>query len=236
MLQGTLEGLHRYYYKKKRLLLWRYIHFRDNLILQEKKWRRNIEEQIDYAYCSTWDITDKDYILEEYKRIRLGEDTPNQITRKIERFYNDQTVYFEKGYRHFEPENCVRTIDQITDEHLTQITQLATGRSFVTMGYISQGTGTTDPDRTDTTLQTEVIRRPILADGGYIDFLGHNEMYGLIFAFDQPSILCSESGLHSTSSATTDIMACRNKFSPALNHSINSNAISINVVIQHRAF
>ena len=238
MLSGTYSGLQRYIEKRQRLFRWKYQYILDNFKYGFKKWRFNLVDHIDQVYCSTWDKADKDLILEEYKQIRLGETTPNQITRKIERFYNDQTVYFDKRPIRFEPQECVRTLDQITDNALTWLTQMHAGRSQILMSHISQGTGTTTPDRTDTTLETEVIRRPILEDGGYIDFLGHNELYGLIFSFDQANINCSESGLHNTGDITdpTDVMYCRNKFSPALVHTKNSNAISINIVIQHRAF
>ena len=236
VLRGTFAGWQRYLEKKRRIWRWQWEALKGNLTLQRKMDRLNRMGHVDYAYCSLWPVEDKDYILEEYKRIRLGEDTPNQITRKIDRFYNDQTVYYEKGYKRFEPQECTKTIDIITDEYLTYLTQRNVGRAGTIMQYISQGTGTDTPDSTDTALTTEVLRRHILDNGGYIDFLGHSELYGLIFTFSQSTIDCSESGLHNTNSASTDIMMCRNKYNPVLAHVVNVNAISINLVINHRAF
>jgi len=236
VLKGTFDGLQRYLFAKRRMMLWRWQGIKGELMLQRKRWRLNLADHIDYAYASLWDKSDQADILDEYKRIRLGELLPNSIIRKINRAYNDQTVYFESRFKRFEPSEVVKTIDQITDDALTWMTQMHVGRSQVLMGYVTQGTGTQDPDRTDTGLQTEVIRKHILDNGGYIDFLGHNELYGLIFPFDQASIACSEAGLHNTNDPTTDVTYCRNKFSPALSHTINVNAISLNFVIQHRAF
>lgn len=231
-----LQGLERYIHHRKKLLRWQYIHARELLKFGFKKWRANICEHVDTSYCSLWDIADKDLILNEYRLISQRKLLPNSITDKLERFYSDQTVLYENSFRRFEPQQCVKTIDQITDEYLTNMVQMHAGRTQVIMGYISLGTGTTTPDRTDTELGLEVTRKNILDEGGYIDFYGHNELYGLIFPFSQADITCTESGLHNTDSATTDIMACRNKYSPGLVHTQNSNAISINLVIQHRAF
>jgi hypothetical protein len=236
MLKGTFDGLQRYFALRKKLLVYQLNSWRLERELQRKRNRLNIADTIDYAYAALWPVEDKDLILEEYKRIRLGESLPTEITRKIERYFNDQTVYYEGSYKRFEPLQCVKTIDQILDEGLSWMTQMHVGRSQVLMGYISQGTDTTDPDRTDTELGAEVVRENIIDKGGYIDFLGHNELYGLIFAFDQADIECAESGLHNTDDPATDITLCHNKYNPALSHQANANAISINIVIQHRGF
>jgi len=185
---------------------------------------------MDYCYASLWDKSDNGLIQYEYR------DGP-AVWDKLKRFYNDQTVYFTKVRKRFEPLDIRLCIDQITDDALFWMVDIHTGRSNETPRYISVGTSTTTPDRTDHQLVAEIDRQPILDTGGYIDTLGHNELYGILFPFAQANILCAEAGLHLNSDATSgDLMICRNKFNPALQHDANQNALGINICIQHRAF
>jgi len=239
MLKGTLNGLNRlnnFLAIKRKKRLWTMRDVYNNLRYNTKLWVQNRVNQVDISYLSLWPRGDFEYIAREYRKIALGEILPDQITRKIARYYNDQSVYYESGFRKFEPLEVVKNIDQITDEYLTYLMQLHLGRTRQTMSYISIGTGTDPPDRTDVGLQTEVRRYHILNSGGYADFLGHNELYGLVTPFSDATIVCSEAGLHTVKSTTADVTCCRNTFSPALTHTKDQDALGINIVIQHRAF
>lgn len=239
MLAGTLNGLNRlnnFLALKRKKKLWTLRDVYYNLRYDVRKWYQNRINHVDISYLSLWPRGDYDYIAREYRKIQLGEILPDQITRKIQRYYNDQTVYYETGLKHFEPLEVTKKIDQITDEYLNYLMLLHLGRTRQTLGYISIGTGTDPPDRTDTGLQTEVRRYHILNSGGYADFLGHNELYGLVTPFADSTITCSEAGLHTVKSTSVDVTACRNTFSPALTHTKDQDALGINIVIQHRAF
>jgi len=221
------------------LLKWQWRNWREQLKRGSLKWRFNVVGHLDTSYASLWDISNKPFICEEYRRIRAGLLNPKAIIDKLERYYQDKTVYFETGiFRQFEPYDCRKTIDQITDDALTWMVKTHLQKDSSAPRYISVGTGTSTPDRTDHQLDVEVERTHILNHGGHTDALGHMELYGLLFDFAQADIDCTESGLHTTNSKlnTSDIMICRNKYNPALNHDHDQNALGINVCIQHRAF
>lgn len=239
MLEGTLNGLQRlnnFLAIKRKKRLWTMRDVYNNLRYDVKKWYANRVEHVDISYLSLWAREDWPYISREYRKIALGEILPDQITRKIQRYYNDQSVYYETGFRKFEPLQVTKKVDQILDEYLTYLMRLHIGQTRATMSYISIGTDGRAPDRTDVNLYAQVRRYHILSSGGYIDFLGHNELYGLITPFTDPTIVCAESGLHTAKDPNADKTACRNTYSPAITHTQNQDALGVNIVIQHRAF
>jgi hypothetical protein len=234
--QGTFQGLQRYYAKKKRLYTWRLEGLKLRFKLGKALWRANLFDSIDQSYLTLWDRSLYPLIKEEYRLIQTGIVRPDNITNKLERHWYDKTVYFENTGIRFEPTEQRKTLDQILDEAITFFVKEHVGVVNDIFDHISIGTGTSEPSSADEDLEAEVLRLPIIENGGYIDYLGHNEQYGLIFPFTQGNDTITESGLHSSNDANTDITYCRNTYSPGLIHTINSDAIGVNIIIQHRAF
>jgi len=197
---------------------------------------KNFSLAIDQSYCAVWDYHDLISIQREYDLIRNRLIPPNTLSDKLKRYWQDQTVYFQNSTRYFEPLDLRRTIDKITNEYLSTMVKIHTGNSSDFPDYIGVGTDNTTAKESDTDLVAELSRLNLIDSGGFADFAGHTEFYGVLFPFNQGTTDIGESGLMIGLDPTADILVCRNTYNPKLHHDANNDAIGVNVNIQHRGF
>ena len=122
-----------------------------------------------------WDVTDLDFILNQYKRINMCRRKPEKLKLIAElesitdRAYSDQTIYDDVAKKPRKPIDIIIKDDRMTLGGMARCADLITGESEQYFAYFMVGRGTTPPDVSDWKLDDEVARTDT---GGSDSFLG----------------------------------------------------------------
>lgn len=204
-------------------------------ILQNKV-ERNIVVKYDRGYGASWSLSDEENIRKDFLRIQNGTLDPHVFINRLDRFHNDQTVWLDKTRKYFEPLKVGIRDDKVVNEGLTRFAEYASGISIKIFDVYAIGTGITTVTAKDFVLAAEVIRLPIIDNGGYIQNRGSTNFWGLMFprtveTIKNPNI--SESAIFDDTDATVDQMLLRTVFpvGEEIEHVVNEDAFSFNHVI-----
>jgi len=131
--------------------------------------RGNIGIAFDASYFTTWsDSYSLDYARKEMAYINAGMIKPDSWHQKLQRLYNDQTVYLGDGH-HLEPDCTPKLkLDKVTNQGLEVIAPriIGTSDNAGSFLYMACGTGTTTASASDLALATEIKRVNMRTEGG----------------------------------------------------------------------
>jgi len=188
------------------------------------------------CYASSWSLKDEDDIRKDHLRIQAGTLNPETFLDRLQRCYNDQTVWLDKSRKYLEPMKVGFKKDLIVVEGLIRFAEYASGKSNKLFTVYLAGTGDSDVSSKDFELEKEEVRLDIIDNGGYIQSRGSVNYWGLMFpreiqTIDDPPI--KETGIVDDLDPTKDQMLLRTVLPDGdeIEHSANEDVFSLNHVV-----
>lgn len=178
---------------------------RDRLVaeLEELKQRRKAQrlKMEDVGIATLWDANDEHSVDKELQAVREHKVKPDNFEKKLYRYHNDQTVYFENSSDLFEPlESTEPKKDLVVNVGLAIICQYIAGKSTRYFTDYASGTGTTMEKPSDIRLASENARVSLITKG-YVEPIGTSVKFTGKFDTFLPSATITEGGVFDSSVA-----------------------------------
>jgi len=198
--------------------------------------RGNIGIAFDASYFTTWsDSYSLDYARKEMGYINAGLIGPDSWHRKLQRLYNDQTVYLGDGH-HLEPDVKPRLkLDKVTNQGLEVVAPRILGGSSESSGflYMACGTGTTTASASDLALATEIARINMRNEGGSATANKATLYFNGFFPKSTVTGDIAEAGIFDSGDTANDNIFLRTVLPTAdkISHVQNADAPNISIIV-----
>lgn len=188
---------------------------------------------VDVGYAASYDLADSIEIQKEFTLIQLGEKDPMEYYNKLDRYYDDQTVFNSTLKRYFEPLDIAKAGNKLVNEGLEVIAQSIISGKSTNFDNYAIGEGTASVNVTDTQLSDEIQRLDILTNGGFVQSRGTTIFYGVFFPKTMISATITETGINNSLDKTIDKMLLRTLFpsDQYITHVKNFDTVSVGHII-----
>lgn len=197
---------------------------------------RNISAALDASFFTTWsDHYSLEYARKEMGYISSGMIPPDSWHQKLQRLYNDQTVYLGNGH-HLEPDVRPKLkLDKVTNQGLEVVAPRILGVSDNASGflYMACGTGTTTASASDLSLATEIKRINMRNEGGSAVANKATIYFNGFFPKSTPTGDIAEAGIFDSGDTANDNIFLRTVLPDAdqISHVQNADAPNISIIV-----
>jgi hypothetical protein len=198
---------------------------------------RNVVVRKDKCWGASWSLKDEKDIRKDFLRIQKGTLNPATFIERLDRFYNDQTVWIDKSRKYLEPLKVGYKDDKVVAEGLIRLAEYVAGKSDKLFKVYLVGTGSGTVSNKDFQLETEEVRLDIIENGGFIQNRGSTNYFGLMFpktiqTITAPSPI-KETAIVDDMDSTKDQMLLRTVLPDGeeISHIVNEDVFSFNHII-----
>lgn len=198
--------------------------------------RGNIGVAFDASFFTTWsDAYSLDYAKKEMAGINDGLIPPDSWHQKLQRLYNDQTVYLGNGH-HLEPDVKPKLkLDKVTNQGLEVVAPRIIGQSdsAASFTYMSCGTSTTAASASDLALGAEIARVNMRNEGGSVQANKATIYFNGFFPKATVTGDISEAGIFDSPDTSNDNIFLRTVLPDAdvIEHVQNADAPNISIIV-----
>ncbi len=198
--------------------------------------RGNMGIAFDASFFTTWsDSYSLEYARKEMAYIGAGMIKPDSWHQKLQRLYNDQTVYLGDGH-HLEPDIKPKLkLDKVTNQGLEIVAPRILGVSDNASGflYMACGTGTTTASASDLALATEIKRVNMRTEGGSATASKATIYFNGFFPKNTVTGDIAEAGIFDSADTANDNIFLRTVLPDAdkISHIQNQDAPNISIIV-----